>query len=152
LLHRALSVFIFNSQGEMLLQKRATFKYHFGGLWTNACCSHPRPGENIRTAANRRLMEELGIAGSLQRIGYLLYSCKDEQSGLTEFEYDHIFSGYFNGPIMYNEKEVADVKWISRYQLSTELERYPHLFTPWFKLIMQEQILSSRLMAVAKST
>src|ERR1700744_2758864 len=92
LLHRAFSVFIFNSKGEMLLQQRAAEKYHSPGLWTNACCSHPRPGEETQAAAMRRLMEELGFTLELEKIFDFTYRSEFE-NGLTEFEFDHVFVG-----------------------------------------------------------
>ena len=95
LLHRAFSVFIFNDKGEMLLQQRALNKYHSGGLWTNACCSHPRPGEDTLQAAKRRLMEEMGIETSLTLKNSFTYKTAFE-NGLTEHEFDHIFIGTFN--------------------------------------------------------
>src|SRR6516164_10337979 len=90
LLHRAFSVFIFNSKGEMLLQQRARDKYHSGGLWTNACCSHPKPGEEVQLAASRRLNEELGFNTPLTKIFDFIYQSSFE-NGLTEFEFDHVF-------------------------------------------------------------
>src|ERR1700739_185125 len=92
LLHRAFSVFIFNSRGEMLLQQRAPEKYHSGGLWTNACCSHPRPGEDSRGGAGRRLREELGFTTELEKLFEFTYRT-DYANGLTEFEFDHVFVG-----------------------------------------------------------
>src|ERR1700754_1322335 len=92
LLHRAFSVFIFNSKGEMLLQQRADKKYHSGGLWTNACCSHPKPGEEIETAASRRLREELGFGTGLRKVFDFIYQSPFD-NGLTEFEFDHVFFG-----------------------------------------------------------
>ena len=94
-LHRAFSVFIFNSRGEMLLQQRALKKYHSGGLWTNACCSHPRPGETNEAAALRRLREEMGFDTSLQQIFSFTYRASFN-NGLTEHEYDHVFAGIYD--------------------------------------------------------
>ncbi|HSU49504.1 MAG TPA: isopentenyl-diphosphate Delta-isomerase, partial [Segetibacter sp.] len=96
LLHRAFSVFIFNDQGEMLLQQRAVSKYHSGGLWTNACCSHPRPEEATEDAALRRLQEELGFTVSLAKIFDFRYNASFT-NGLTEHEFDHVFVGTYNG-------------------------------------------------------
>src|SRR6186713_1579239 len=92
LLHRAFSVFIFNSKGEMLLQQRAFNKYHSGGLWTNACCGHPSPGEQTVAAARRRLMEEMGFTTGLEELFDFTYQHAFE-NGLTEHEYDHVFAG-----------------------------------------------------------
>ena len=138
LLHRAFSVFIYNRQGEMLLQKRASSKYHFAGLWSNACCSHPRPGEKILSAAVRRLTEELNIQAALESKGAITYKLLDEKSGLTEHEYDLIFSGEFNGEFNFNENEIEEVKWISVSKLKREMNKEPEKFTPWFLQIMKE--------------
>src|ERR1044072_1062769 len=95
-LHRAFSVFIFNNKNEMLLQQRAIKKYHSGGLWTKACCSHPRPGETKSDAALRRLYEELGFTTSIEKIFDFTYKASFE-NGLTENEFDHVFAGIYNG-------------------------------------------------------
>src|SRR5215510_11916680 len=105
LLHRAFSVFLFNEKGEMLLQKRAATKYHFAGKWSNACCSHPRPGEKISTAAKRRLLEELGIECTLINHGHILYEATDQKSGLTEHEYDYVFIGRYDGDTPFKKNE-----------------------------------------------
>jgi len=96
LLHRAFSIFVFNSKNELLLQKRAADKYHSGGLWSNTCCSHPRPGENLKDAAHRRLQEEMGFDCSLREVFSFLYK-KSFDNGLTEHELDHVFFGKFDG-------------------------------------------------------
>jgi len=95
-LHRAFSVFIFNNKREMLLQQRALNKYHSGGLWTNACCSHPKPNESTEAAAKRRLKEELGFETTLEKNFDFTYKA-DFENGLTEYEFDHVFSGVYNG-------------------------------------------------------
>ena len=98
-LHRAFSIFIFNSKYELLLQKRASSKYHSGGLWTNTCCSHPREGEDTLDAANRRLNEEMGIKTSLRKVYDFIYKAELDNQ-LTEHEFDHVFYGVFdNDPI-----------------------------------------------------
>jgi isopentenyl-diphosphate delta-isomerase len=135
-LHRAFSIFIFNEEGKMLLQKRASSKYHFANLWTNACCSHPRPGEKIITAAKRRLKEELGITTPLKIVGQIRYSFVDGESQLTENEFDFILKGQFNSEIIFNPEEVAEVNWILPTQLLKEVSTYPQNFTPWFKEII----------------
>lgn len=137
-LHRAFSIFIFNNQGEMLLQQRAAEKYHFGGLWTNACCSHPRPGEKVLQAAGRRLHEELGIIAHLKKFGAITYSFYDAESKLTEHEYDHIITGTYSGTFHLNPAEVQKVRWISLKALAIELKQQPLHFTPWFSAIMKE--------------
>ena len=138
LLHRAFSVFIFNDRGEMLLQKRAAGKYHFAGLWSNACCSHPREGEKVLSAAKRRLMEELNLKALLESKGVITYKLFDTKSGLTEHELDYIFTGRFTGKIDFRKNEVEDLRWISILQLKKEMKTYPEKFTPWFLTIMKE--------------
>jgi len=142
LLHRALSVFIFNDRGQMLLQKRAASKYHFAELWSNACCSHPRPGEKILSAAKRRLKEELNFKTGLESKGVIAYRFSDAKSGLTEHEYDYIFTGAFNKEIDFNEDEVSEVRWISVPKLKKEIKNFPEKFTPWFLYIMKEGIMA----------
>ena len=104
-LHRAFSIFVFNSKGQMLIQKRAKEKYHSGGLWTNTCCSHPRPGEPIEKAAHRRLKEEMGFDCEIKEIFSFTYRVKFDNN-LFENEYDHAFLGKFDGKPMPNSKEV----------------------------------------------
>ena len=101
-LHRAFSIFIFNTEGKMLLQRRALSKYHSGGLWTNACCSHPLPEETTLAAASRRLKEELGFETSIEKIFDFVYKAEFE-NGLTEYEFDHVFAGEFDGDINFNK-------------------------------------------------
>lgn len=144
-LHRAFSIFLFNEKGEMLLQQRAADKYHFGNLWTNACCSHPRPGEKIMVAASRRLKEELGIHSKLKVLDSIQYSFFDQKSNLTEHEYDFILAGSYDGPVPFNRKEVKAIKWVTTAELKSQLTRAPQKFTPWFKLIMQKKKLTRDL-------
>ncbi len=136
-LHRAFSVFIFNEKGEMLLQQRAVSKYHSGGLWTNACCGHPRPGEETKIAAARRLMEEMGIASEMHFKNKFIYKTKFDNS-LTEHELDHIFIGKFSGTMMLNPEEVQDYKWISTPELLIWMKQQPQSFTFWFRLILDK--------------
>ena len=135
MLHRAFSVFIFNDKGEMLLQKRASKKYHSGGLWTNSCCSHPQPGEDTMAAANKRLQEEMGFSTSLTKAFTFIYKASFE-NGLTEHEYDHVFVGSFNGLIRPNPDEVDDYCNQSLDQLKQSLKTHPHHFTEWFKIAL----------------
>ena len=107
LLHRAFSVFIFNSRGEMLLQRRALGKYHSAGLWTNACCSHPRPGEETLDAAVRRLREEMGFTTPLKKAFDFTYR-HEFGNGLTEFEFDHVYIGWYDEAVHPNQEEVLD--------------------------------------------
>jgi isopentenyl-diphosphate Delta-isomerase len=132
-LHRAFSVFIFNSKGEMLLQQRAANKYHSGGLWTNTCCSHPRPDEDILAAAQRRLQEEMGFSSKLEKIFDFIYRA-DFNNGLTEYEFDHVFAGKYEGSIDYNKEEVMDYCYKSMGDLRHSLEQQPHKFSKWFQL------------------
>lgn len=133
LLHRAFSVFIFNEEGDMLLQQRSWRKYHSGGLWTNACCSHPRPGEDTGGAAARRLQEEMGFSVPLQKIFEFTYRSPFE-NGLTEHEFDHVFAGIFNGIASPDEREVQDFRYMSIKQISDSIELHPDLYTSWFRI------------------
>ena len=133
LLHRAFSVFIFNSKGEMLLQQRAPQKYHSPGLWTNACCSHPRPGEDTKDAAIRRLREELGFSTNLEKVFHFTYRA-DFENGLTEFEFDHVFVGRYDEAIYPNRAEVSDHCHWSPEMIRDSLTQRPDMFTSWFRL------------------
>ncbi len=133
LLHRAFSVFIFNSKGEMLLQQRADRKYHSGGLWTNACCSHPKPGEDIRAAASRRLHEELGFSTELKKIFDFIYQSPFE-NGLTEFEFDHVFFGIYDNVISPDTDEVKDYCFKSMDEIRSSLVSHPAKYTSWFHI------------------
>jgi isopentenyl-diphosphate delta-isomerase len=142
LLHRAFSVFIFNSRGEMLLQQRAKGKYHSGGLWTNACCSHPRPGEDTREAAGRRLTEELGFTADLEKLFSFTYRTEYD-NGLTEFEFDHVFVGTYDEDIFPDWAEVSDYRYRSLVEIEKELVFAPATFTSWFQLafpLLKERI------------
>lgn len=131
LLHRAFSIFLYDDDARMLLQRRAPTKYHSPGLWSNACCGHPRPGESTPASARRRLHEELGIDCSLSRLGSFRYRAELE-NGLVEHEIDHVFVGRFNGSVDPNPAEVVDWRWSSLETLATALAEDPSLFTPWF--------------------
>lgn len=132
-LHRAFSVFIFNRKGEMLLQQRALGKYHSGGLWTNACCSHPIPGEPVAQAAIRRLQEEMGFTTHLDKIFDFIYR-SDMDNGLTEHEFDHVFAGTHEGRIMPDKSEVADFCYKSMEEIRESLETHPARYTTWFRI------------------
>jgi len=139
-LHRAFSIFIFNSKNEMLLHQRALGKYHSAGLWTNACCSHPRPGESLQNATARRLQEELGISCPVTPIGTFIYRAKVEPD-LIEHEFDHLFSGNYDGPLdRLNPEEVANVRWIALPDLLQETKQHPERFTAWFLLALPKII------------
>ncbi len=132
--HRAFSVFIFDRRGCWLLQRRAAGKYHFPGLWTNACCSHPRPGEETAAAAHRRLQEELGFDCPLTERFQFEYKATSEAEGLTEHELDHVFTGVHDGPVQADQREVGATRWVEPAELARELQERPEAFTPWFKL------------------
>lgn len=136
LLHRAFSVFIFNGKGDMLLQQRAVTKYHSGSLWTNACCSHPRPGEAIQAAAERRLQEELGFTIPLTKAFDFIYKAYFD-NGLTEYEFDHVLTGVYDGDIYPNREEVADIRWLAMADVRADLEARPNVYTEWFKIALQ---------------
>ena len=144
LLHRAFSVCIFNTKGEILLQKRAKHKYHSGGLWTNTCCSHPRPGETIAGAALRRLREEMGILCDLNEIGHLVYKAPFE-NGLTEHEYDHILVGFYDKDPVLNPEEAGDFKWVHPDMLRADMKKYPDRYTYWFKKFMNDPSLAKKI-------
>lgn len=135
-LHRAFSVFIFNSKDELLLQQRAFHKYHSGGLWTNTCCSHPAPGEQTEAAAHRRLVEEMGFDCALKPEFSFLYRT-DFENGLTEHEFDHVFFGRYEGPFQVNLDEVADTRWLTLPALDAWMDEKPEDFTFWFKHIYE---------------
>ena len=133
LLHRAFSVFVFNSKGEMLLQQRAVNKYHSGGLWTNACCSHPQPGEETEEAARRRLKEEMGFDIPVTRSFDFVYKANFE-NGLTEYEFDHVFAGEYDGPVNFNKEEVMNVCYKTMEDIRAALKAAPQNYTAWFQL------------------
>ena len=137
LLHRAFSIFIFNSKGELLLQKRAPGKYHNGGLWTNTCCSHPFPGEDVLTAANRRLLEEMGFATLLTPAFNFTYYAAFA-NGLTEHEYDYVFTGTYDGKIKINKSEVSDYCFKTVHDIETSLQMQPQKYTEWFKIALPQ--------------
>lgn len=133
LLHRAFSVFIFNRKGEMLLQRRSLHKYHSGGLWTNACCSHPQPGEETEAAAIRRLQEEMGFETALEKVFDLVYKAEFE-NGLTEHEFDHVFAGEYEGAIQFAADEVMDYCYKNMPDIRDSLQSHPQRYTVWFRL------------------
>lgn len=135
--HRAFSVFIVDPQGRWLLQRRAAGKYHFPGLWTNACCSHPRPGEDTAAAAHRRLREELGFDCPLTERFQFEYKATSAAEGLTEHELDHVFTGVHGGEVKPNPEEVGETRWVQVAELERELQAWPEAFTPWFKLALE---------------
>lgn len=137
LLHRAISVFICNTKGEWLLQRRALSKYHSAGLWTNTCCTHPMPNEENIDAAHRRLNFEMGMQSNLTEIFSFIYNEKLDNE-LTENEFDHVFLGITNQIPNFNTDEVMDFKYISFSELSSDIAKNPDNYTVWFKKIVQK--------------
>jgi len=133
LLHRAFSVFVFNTSGDLLMQQRAHSKYHSGGLWTNTCCSHPRPNEDVADAAYRRLQEEMGFTTSLTKAFDFTYKAAFD-NGLTEHEFDHVFTGIYEGPIHFNPNEVAAYAFMTEKELEEQIKGTPERFTAWFHI------------------
>ncbi|MBX2969527.1 MAG: isopentenyl-diphosphate Delta-isomerase [Cyclobacteriaceae bacterium] len=134
-LHRAFSVLLFNSKGELLIQKRSAGKYHSAGLWTNTCCSHPRPEESLSQAAQRRLREEMGIEAISEPLYSFIYKVNLD-GGLIEHELDHVLIGQFDQQPNINNQEVSDWRYTSIAQLKHEIQENPGEFTHWFKLIL----------------
>ena len=135
LLHRAFSIFIFNQQGELLLQKRASSKYHSGGLWTNTCCSHPRPEEDLMEACHRRLEEEMGFDCALQEAFHFIYKA-EVGNGLVEHELDHVLVGTYNEDPLPNPEEAEEFAWISLDSLQNDVRTNPENYTEWLKLCL----------------
>lgn len=133
LLHRAFSVFVFNSNGEVLLQQRNKNKYHSGGLWSNTCCSHPKPGESIKDAAHRRLKEEMGMEADLSHAFSFVYK-SNLDNDLTEHELDHVFLGETNSIPKMNEEEVEDYRYVSVEYLKDDIKKNPNHYTEWLKI------------------
>ncbi len=136
-LHRAISVFVFNSKNELLLQQRAAGKYHSALLWTNTCCSHPRPGETVENAATRRLHEEMGLECNLELAFSFIYKASFD-NGLTEHEYDHVFTGTSDALPMPDQNEVAAWKYVSPEELKRSMENEPGQYTEWFRICIDK--------------
>jgi isopentenyl-diphosphate Delta-isomerase len=139
LLHRAFSVFIFNSKGELMLQQRAASKYHSPTLWTNTCCSHPRVNESYLDAAKRRLVEEMGFDCDLHYKFDFIYKANLD-NGLTEHELDHVFIGKFDGEPNLNPDEVMAYRWVEMEDLKKDMFKNPQNYTAWFKIIFDQYI------------
>lgn len=137
LLHRAFSIFLFNDKKELLLQQRAHSKYHSGGLWTNTCCSHPRAGETVLEASNRRLMEEMGIKAEMEPQFHFVYRAELDNE-LTEHELDHVVFGAFNGEPNINPEEVAAWKYVSMNEIDADMKANPEKYTAWFQIVFDE--------------
>ena len=136
-LHRAFSIFIFNSKGEMLLQQRALTKYHSPGLWTNTCCSHPRNGESLEQATARRLKEEMGLTCDMHEVFTFIYKAP-VGLGLVEHEYDHVWFGTTDDTPVINTEEVASFKYMSLDDVASDMEAHPECYTEWFKISFEE--------------
>jgi isopentenyl-diphosphate delta-isomerase len=138
-LHRAFSIFVFNSKGETMLQKRAEGKYHSAGKWSNTCCSHPAPGEAVIEAAHRRLKEEMGFDCDMEEKFSFIYRA-DVGNGLTEWEYDHVIFGRYDGEPNINKEEASAYKWISLDMLKKDVEENPQNYTPWLRICLDRVI------------
>jgi len=137
-LHRAFSVFVFNSRGQLLL-------HHSGGLWTNTCCSHPRPGETVVEAAQRRLVEEMGMRCQLEPKFSFVYRA-DLDHGMVEHELDHVLIGYSDLPPNPNPEEVCETRYMAVREVEADLAAHPDRYTAWFKICFPE-VMSTLLRA-----
>ena len=144
-LHRAFSIFIFNSKGELLMQQRALSKYHSPGLWTNTCCSHPRNGETTLQAASRRLTEEMGLQCEMREVYTFIYKAPVGQ-GLTEHEFDHVIFGHCDDAPTINADEVASWKYMNLNDLKNDISAHPEHYTAWFKITFDEMTHHARLL------
>jgi isopentenyl-diphosphate delta-isomerase len=136
-LHRAFSVFVFNSYGQLLLQQRALTKYHSPGLWSNTCCGHPRPDESVAAAAHRRLREEMGFDCNLTEVLQLVYNV-EVSDRMVEHEYDHILIGECNAEPLPNRDEVASWKWIDAERVRVEVLSGNHGYTAWLRIVIDK--------------
>ncbi|MBD3583407.1 isopentenyl-diphosphate Delta-isomerase [Flavobacterium selenitireducens] len=136
-LHRAFSVFILNGKNELMLQQRASQKYHSPLLWTNTCCSHQRQGETNLEAGTRRLREEMGFETELRELFHFIYKAPFD-NGLTEHELDHVMIGFYDGEPQVNPEEVESWKWMAIDDVKSDMERHPELYTIWTRIIFDE--------------
>ena len=134
-LHRAFSIFIFNSKGELLLQQRALSKYHSPGLWTNTCCSHPHDGESLEQATSRRLMEEMGLHCEMHEVFTFIAPVG---LGLIEHEFDHVWFGKSDDTPVINPDEVASYKYMNLNDIADDMKAHPECYTEWFKISFDE--------------
>ncbi|MFD2528244.1 MULTISPECIES: isopentenyl-diphosphate Delta-isomerase [Polaribacter] len=137
LLHRAFSVFVFNDNGELMLQQRAASKYHSPLLWTNTCCSHQREGESNLEAGKRRLQEEMGFVTDIKEVFSFIYKAPFD-NGLTEHELDHVMVGKYNDAPNINKEEVEAYKWMLLDDVKKDIEENPTNYTEWFKIIFDK--------------
>ncbi|MFA6467026.1 MAG: isopentenyl-diphosphate Delta-isomerase [Patescibacteria group bacterium] len=136
-LHRAFSILVFNSRGQLLIQQRSDSKYHCPGLWANTCCSHPVVGETIDQAAHRRLEDEMGFDCPLEEKGSFIYKVAFDNN-LIEHEFDHVLVGYYDGDIKINPQEVKDSLWLELASLKKDMSDFPNKYAPWFKIIIDK--------------
>lgn len=136
-LHRAFSIFVFNSEGKLLLQQRAGEKYHSGGLWSNTVCSHPMPGETYDQAVHRRLQEEMGFDCELEQAFCFVYKAEFD-NGLIENEYDCVFLGRYDGEIQVNPDEVSDYKWVEVDELRQDVKENPESYSFWLGIALRK--------------
>lgn len=136
-LHRAFSVFVLNNENQVMLQQRASQKYHSPLLWTNTCCSHQRNGESNIEAGTRRLSEEMGFRTELKELFHFIYKAPFD-NGLTEHELDHVMIGYYNDLPIINSDEVNDWKWMAIEDIKNDIAINPDIYTVWFKIIFEE--------------
>ena len=139
-LHRAFSIFVFNSKGELLIQQRAKTKYHSSSLWSNTVCSHPRPDEEYHKATHRRLMEEMGFDCKLKKLFCFIYK-SELGNGLIENEYDCVFRGSYDGEIKTNPKEVMKYRWINLDELKEDIKKSPDKYSVWLKIVLKDKRL-----------
>ncbi|WP_010135374.1 isopentenyl-diphosphate Delta-isomerase [Ochrovirga pacifica] len=137
LLHRAFSVFIFNNQGELMLQQRAAHKYHSPLLWTNTCCSHQKVGETNVQAGKRRLQEEMGFSTNLKEVCSFIYKAPFD-NGLTEHEFDYVLLGTYNKKPALNPEEAAAYKWMKLEDVKKDMQKNPQIYTAWFLIIFEK--------------
>jgi isopentenyl-diphosphate delta-isomerase len=135
-LHRAISIFVFNGRGELLVQRRAESKYHFAGLWSNTCCSHPRPGESVAEVSHRRLREEMGLSASLRAVRKFIYKATDPITSLSEHELVHLMVGRTDSDPSPDAGEVGDWAWVDLQKLRHDLATRPSAYTPWFPIAL----------------
>lgn len=148
--HLAFSVVLFDADGDVLLQQRAHGKYHFAGRWSNSCCSHPRPGEPVDAAARRRVSEELGIpCGPLRVHGAFWYRARDDESGLTEHEYDVVLVGHIEHPPDPEPAEVADVALRDPVAVRAACDAEPERYTPWLAQVLDVALADPTPIATA---
>jgi isopentenyl-diphosphate delta-isomerase len=146
-LHRAFSVFVFNDHEELLLHRRALTKYHSPGLWTNTCCSHPMPGEDVAVAAHRRLLEEMGMSCTLVKSFDFVYHAELDND-LIEHEFDHVFFGRTNDLPVINPEEVCEWKSMKLYDIYIDAQLHPEKYTEWFKIALPEVMKQFKLQLV----